>query len=290
MTESEQRFAKTGFGEIAYRAEGTGPVALFVHGVFLNGELWAPVRKHVRSQRTCICPDLLAHGDTRESSGVDVSFAGQAEMLAELIDGIGAEQVDLVGNDSGGGICQILAATHPDKVRSLTLTNCDTHDGWPPEALKPTHDLAANGELPGMLRALAADPGLARDALSVGLQFPEKATDETLRGFLMPLIRSEDRIGAVVDMLLRMDCAQTVAIEPRLRSLEVPALIVWGDADPFFEMKWAYWLRDALPGCRRLVELRGAKLFFPLERAEELAIELLALWEPEALLRGLAQG
>lgn len=286
MTESEQRFAKTSFGEIAYRAEGTGPVALFVHGVFLSGEIWAPVRQLVRSQRTCICPDLLAHGDTREGSDVDVSFAGQARMLAEFIDTIGAEYVDLVGNDSGGGICQILAAEHPDKIRSLTLTNCDTHDGWPPEAFRPTIDLALNGEMPGLLQAFAADPGIARNAFSVGFEFPEKISDETLRGFFAPLVRSEDRIRAVVEMLLRMDCAQTVSVESKLRSLEAPALIVWGDADPFFEMKWAYWLRDALPGCRRLVELRGAKLFFPLERAEELAIELLGLWEPEELLRG----
>ena len=57
------------------------------------------------------------------------------------------DQVDLVGNDSGGGIAQIFAALHPSRVRSLTLTDCDVHDNWPPEAFKPFLAMAAAGGL-----------------------------------------------------------------------------------------------------------------------------------------------
>ena len=63
----------------------------------------------------------------------------------------------VLGNDSGGGIAQIFAALTPDRVRTLTLTNCDTHDNWPPEAFKPFVDMVAGGglrvaesELPGV--------------------------------------------------------------------------------------------------------------------------------------------
>ena len=60
------------------------------------------------------------------------------------------DQVDLVGNDSGGGIAQIFAASlYPERVRSLTLTDCDAHDNWPPEAFKPFLAMAAAGGLRG---------------------------------------------------------------------------------------------------------------------------------------------
>ena len=54
-------------------------------------------------------------------------------MLKECLDSLNIDQVDLVGNDSGGGISQIFTALYSERVRSPTLTDCDTHDNWPPE-------------------------------------------------------------------------------------------------------------------------------------------------------------
>ncbi len=273
-------FAQTDAGRIAWREHGDARqrAALFVHGVFLNGDLWNGVAERVSDLRRCIAPDLLAHGFSEEREGADVSFAGQADMLAQLLDALELERVDLVANDSGGGIAQILAARHPERIATLTLTNCDTHDGWPPPAFAPTVELARQGGMPALLRAFAADPEAARNAFSVGLEHPDKLADDQLRGFFEPLVRSPARVTAFERFFHAMDCAQTVAIEPGLRRLEAPALIVWGGADVFFERRWAYWLRDTLPNVRRLVELPTAKLFFPLDRAEDLAAELRAHW------------
>jgi pimeloyl-ACP methyl ester carboxylesterase len=91
-------------------------------------------------------------------------------------------------------------------------------------------------------------------------------------------VRSGARIAALERFFPEMDCAQTVAVESGLRALQAPALIVWGGADVFFERQWAYWLRDTLPNVRRLVELPTGRLFFPLDRPEDLARELLAHW------------
>lgn len=65
--------------------------------------------------------------------------------------------MDLVGNDSGGGIALIFAANHPERVRSLTLTDCDTHDNWPPEAFKGFLEMAAQGGLRGALEKMLSD-------------------------------------------------------------------------------------------------------------------------------------
>lgn len=42
-----------------------------------------------------------------------------------------------IANNSGGAIAQIFAVHHPHRLRTLTLTNCDTHDNWPPAATLP---------------------------------------------------------------------------------------------------------------------------------------------------------
>jgi len=83
--------------------------------------------------RRCISLDLLAHGDTKTADGQDVSVTANANMVREFLDAVDIDQVDLVGNDSGGGISQIFAALNPARVRTLTLTNCDAHDNGRPK-------------------------------------------------------------------------------------------------------------------------------------------------------------
>src|SRR6516162_3268597 len=101
---------QTPSGRIAYREEGTGPVALFVHGVLLNKHLWRHQLAHLQDIRRCIALDLLAHGQTEISPHQDVSVTANANMIKEFVDAVAIDRVDLVGNDSGGGIAQIFAA------------------------------------------------------------------------------------------------------------------------------------------------------------------------------------
>ena len=108
-----KRTVQTTSGRIAYIEQGNGPVALFVHGVLLNGYLWRHQLTHLSDVRRCIAVDLLAHGDTEIGPDQDVSVTANARMLAEFLDALSIDQVDVVGTDSGGGIAQIFAASHP---------------------------------------------------------------------------------------------------------------------------------------------------------------------------------
>src|SRR6516225_2891925 len=157
-----KRSVQTASGRISYTEEGVGSVALFVHGVLLNGYLWRHQLADLCDIRRNIAVDLLAHGDTEIAPDQDVSVTANAKMLKEFLDALPIDQVDLVGNDSGGGIAQIFAATYPERVRSLTLTDCDTHDNWPPEAFKPFLAMAANGGLRRTLEAMLADKNVYR--------------------------------------------------------------------------------------------------------------------------------
>ena len=85
-------------------------------------------------------------------------------MIKEVLDTLGIEQVDLVANDSGGAIAQIFAALNPQRLRTLVLTNCDVHDGWPPPQVLPLMEHARKGTLSEVFQATLDRPDLAVSA------------------------------------------------------------------------------------------------------------------------------
>ena len=274
------RTVETPSGWISFVERGKGPVALFVHGVVLNGWLWRHQLQGLADVRRCIAPDLLAHGRTEINPSQDVSVTANARMLKEFIDALQIDQVDLVGNDSGGGICQIFAALYPESVRSITLTNCDTHDNWPPEAFKPFVEMVASGGLPATLAAMLHDRNIYRSPQGLGLAYerPGEVTDATIDTYLKPHIRTEQRTHDLERFVVAFDNRHTVSIEGKLRALEAPALIVWGDDDVYFDVKWSVWLEKALPGAKRRVVFEGARIFFPEERWHQFNDELRKFW------------
>jgi pimeloyl-ACP methyl ester carboxylesterase len=280
-TSPKRRSVQTASGRISYAEQGAGPVALFVHGVLLNGHLWRHQLTHLSDIRRCIAVDLLAHGDTEIAPDRDVSVTANATMLKEFLDALNIDQVDLVGNDSGGGIAQIFAALYPKRVRSLTLTDCDAHDNWPPEAFKPFLAMAAAGGLRETLNTMLSDKSIYRSpqALGPAYEHPELLTDDSIDKYLQPLVRTEQRTRDLQRFLAAFDNKHTLAIEAQLKTLQVPTLIVWGTDDVYFDVKWSRWLADTIPGTRRRVEFKGARIFFPEERWAEFNKELREHWQ-----------
>ena len=84
-------------------------------------------------------------------------------------------------------------------------------------------------------------------------------------------------------MLASLDEADLAAVTPQLRELTVPTLLVWGTGDSFFDVSWAYWLRDTIPGTTQVVTVDGARLFFPDERAMDLVPHLEQHWAAAAV-------
>ena len=155
-------FVATPYGNIACREIGSGPVAVFLHGLPLSGREWREVMPPLAGLRRCIAIDQLGLGETEPVEDADLSYAGQADMLAACLDRLGVEQVDLVGNDTGGGIAQLFLARHGARLRSLTLTNCEVHDLWPNALLKGFYDGVADGSVLALLRAMLGDVALGQ--------------------------------------------------------------------------------------------------------------------------------
>jgi pimeloyl-ACP methyl ester carboxylesterase len=276
---ASRRFATTPSGRIAYVEQGHGTPALFIHGVPLNGFHWRNVMGELQHSRRCIALDLMGLGYTEIAPGQDVSFVAQARMMLQFLDALGLQKVDLIANDSGGAIAQIFAASHAERLRTLTLTNCDVHDNWPPAAIGPLLEAARNGNLVDRYAKYLDDPDARYAGMTRAYANPRVLTDEVYRVYIAPLLETKERRNNFHRYWLSFDNAQTVAIEPRLRALKVPTLMVWALDDIFFDLKWGHWLKKTIPGARELVEVSDAKLFFPEDRPEALLAPLRRLLE-----------
>jgi pimeloyl-ACP methyl ester carboxylesterase len=264
-------------GEIAYTEFGDGPAALFVHGLATSGALWRNVIEQLAATSRCIAIDLPAHGGSQARA--DASVSGMANAVAELCDGLGLGQVDLIGNDTGGAVAQIFAARHPERLRSLTLTDCDTEGNFPPPDFAPIVETARRGELAPVFVAIAGDPAQwPAGPLAVGYQAPALVPEDVWRAYYTPVGGTLDRALEFQRVLAALDPADLSAAQVGLAAFTGPTLIVWGTADESFGIKWAQELRALIPGARDVIEVDGAKLFFPEERPGDLAPHLRRFW------------
>ena len=138
--------ARTRSGPVSYiDTGGPGRPALFVHGLGTSSYLWRHVIEQLDGQRRCVAVDLPLHGQTPAAADQDFSLPGLAGFIADFCDTLGLTGIDLVANDTGGAISQAFAAGHPERLCTLTLTNCEAHNNLPPKALAPLVLLSRTG-------------------------------------------------------------------------------------------------------------------------------------------------
>ena len=258
---------------------GPGRPVLFVHGVGSSSYLWRNVIDQLDGQRRCVAFDLPLHGGTPAATGQDFSLPGLARFLADCCETLELADIDLVANDTGGAISQVFAVGRPERLHTLTLTNCEAHDNVPPKALLPMVLLARLGLLARITPRMVRDiPRARKRAFGSVYQDIANLPEDIARVWLEPMATAESaRQGQ--RLLTSLHARDLLAIEPGLARLQVPTLIVWGTGDRAFRLKWAYWLRDTIPGATDVVEIEGARLFFPDERAAELTAALRRHWD-----------
>jgi pimeloyl-ACP methyl ester carboxylesterase len=277
--DAHRAFVQTGSADIGYVDVGEGRPAVFLHGVGTSAYLWRNVIAELAGEARCIALDLPLHGRSAARPDQDFSLGALAEIVAEFCAALGLDDIDLVANDTGGAVAQIFAARHPELLRTFTLTNCDTQDNIPPEPFKATVELAKAGGLAPAAPALLSDLSTARAVVfSPGYEDPGLPTDEVVRANLEPIIGTPESARQFERVLSALEPRDLAAVEPGLKRLTVPTLIVWGTGDQFFDPRWAYWLSDTIPGVTEVIEIDGAKLFFPDERPHDLVPHLRRHW------------
>jgi pimeloyl-ACP methyl ester carboxylesterase len=278
--DAHRSVVRTRSGEVSYADFGTGRPALFVHGLGTNGYLWRNLVAELGAGHRCIALDLPGHGRSPVDPTGEPSLGRLADTVEDFCAALGLTAVDLVANDTGGAIAQIFAARHPERLTTFTLTNCEAHDNLPNEAFRATVELAKRGQLAAAAARMLADPAVARSPNGLGGNYenPGYLTDELIHAYLYPVAGTPAAAREFERLLSSLAPADLLSVEPALRTLTVPTLVVWATADVHFELSWAYWLRDTIPGATDVIELAGAKLHFPDERAGEFAPHLRRHW------------
>jgi pimeloyl-ACP methyl ester carboxylesterase len=277
-----RRFAETRFGRIAYFERGTGDAALFLHGFPLNGFQWRGAIERLSPHRRCIAPDFLGLGYTELPDGQSVAPDTQVAMLSVFLDTLSVANVDLVASDSGGAVAQLFVAKHPERVRSLLLTNCDAEIDSPPPALLPVIAKSRAGTfVDEWLAPWLADKDLARSADGIGGMCyfdPAHPTDEAIETYFAPLVSSARRKAQVHAYAIALEPNPLAGIAAALRRSTAPTRIVWGTGDTIFSSASPEYLDRTFGNSRGVRRLPRRKLFWPEELPDVVAEEARALW------------
>lgn len=121
--EIDQRIVAGGI-ETNYHDVGSGAPVLLIHGSGPGVTAWANWRLVLPElAKTCraIAPDMVGFGYTERPAGIEYGVDGWVAHAIGLLDALGIEQTDLIGNSFGGAIALALAIRHPQRVRKLVL-------------------------------------------------------------------------------------------------------------------------------------------------------------------------
>lgn len=277
-----RRYTRMAFGRIAHVERGSGPAALFLHGFPLNGFQWRGALDRLAPYRRCIAPDFLGMGYTEVADGQSCAPDAQVAMLIALLDALQVGRADVIANDSGGAVAQLLLAHRPERVRSLLLTNCDTEEDSPPPALLPVIALAKQGRfVDEWLGPWHRDHALARSADGIGgmcYADPAHPTDEAIETYFAPLLASRRSRDFAHAYAVAQENNALAGVGPALARSRVPVRIVWGSADTIFSADNAGFLNRAFGRSLGVRRLPHSKLFWPEERPDVIAEEARQLW------------
>jgi pimeloyl-ACP methyl ester carboxylesterase len=280
------RTLELGGGRMRAHVTGEGPAIVFVHGLLVNANLWRKVVPRLDGfTRATLDLPLGSHLVPMPARPLTPPDLGA--LIGEAVEALGLADVTLVGNDTGGALCQIAAAPRPSWLGRLVLTSCDAFEHFPPAMLKP---LFAQLRVPG--GALASLTALRmrsarRLPIAYGLLTHGAIADAPSDSYVLPGLESADVRADLRRVCAGVDARFTIEAGEALRSFDRPALIAWSADDKFFPRADGERLAATIPDARfELVE--GARTFSPEDRPERLAELIAAFARETASVGGVA--
>jgi pimeloyl-ACP methyl ester carboxylesterase len=258
-------------GTIRYREEGSGPPIVFVHGALVDGRLWEPVVARLRDRFRCVVPELpLGSHEIPLREDTDLSPKGLAAIVAGVLDALDLDDVALVGNDTGGAICQLVVVEHPARVGRLVLTDCDAFENFPPKAFR---SMGTAAKAPGVLRAMLEPmriPAARRLPIAYGGLTKRPVPRDVMDGWTLRALKDAGVLRDLRKVLLGIDPAVLLDNAPKLAQFGKPVLLAWGSEDKFFPVAHAHRLAAIFPDAR-VEEIADAYTFVSWDQPDRLA-------------------
>ena len=254
-------------GTVRVYEEGEGPALVFVHGLLVSHTLWELVTGRLADAHRCVSIDLpLGAHRTPMRPDADLSPRGVAALIAAVMEELDLRDVVLVGNDTGGALCQLVVAHHPERLAGLVLTTCDAYEHFPPPALKPMLLLPRSERIgDAFLRLGRFAP--VRDALIAPVN--KRRSKARSQAWVEALASDAGVRRDVLRFIARIDNSDTVAAAPALKQFSRPALVVWTRGDRFFPEADGRRLAKDLSAPFELLD--DTRTFIPLDQPDRLA-------------------
>lgn len=268
-------------GRIHYRVAGppdsVKPPVVLLHGILVNGELWTGVLDALAAEGIrAYAPDLpLGAHPIPLSPDADLSPRGVARLVLAFLEALDLTDVTLVGNDTGGAICQFVVDVDAARIGRLVLINCDAFDQFPPP---PFGLLVKAGRREGRLRFLMSGMRLtaARHSLLGYGPLVHKPLDAALtRRWITPVLTEPGVRRDTARFMRAVRPSDLLDVSTRLSRFAKPVLVLWGAADRFFTLELARRLQGVFPNAR-LVPVEGGRTFLPLDEPAQVAAAISA--------------
>jgi pimeloyl-ACP methyl ester carboxylesterase len=265
---------------IQYYEQGAGEPIVFVHGLLVNGYLWRDVVPPLSGRFRCIVPDWpLGSHRLPCKADADLDPPGQARIIAEFLSELNLNNVTLVGNNTGGAVCQLVVTTYPERIARLVLTNCDAYENFLPPTFRPLQWVA---RVPGLIFLVAQSmrlDGVRRLPMAFGALTIKPIPSAVLDEYLGPVIHDAKIRRNVRKILLGISSKYTLEAASKFSQFNAPVLIAWGRDDPFFPSGHAVRFKNAFPNAQ-LEYVDDAAAFVPEDQPQRLA-ELIAAFITE---------
>ena len=268
-------------GTVQYRVAGpetaAAPPVVFVHGFLVNATLWTETADALADAgiRSYAADWPLGSHTIPLGAGVDQSPRGVARQIIAFMEALELSDVTLVGNDTGGAICQVLLDSDASRIGRVVLTNCDAFRNFPPA---PFGQLFKAFRSPRTIRTLMAPmraTAVRHSPAGFGLLVRRPLSADQTLGWVEPCMSDPAIRQDVARFAQKVDPGDLDAASNRLGSFNGPALLVWGSGDRFFKLDYAHRLRDTLADAT-LVEIERGRTFIPHDEPTRLAEEIAA--------------
>jgi pimeloyl-ACP methyl ester carboxylesterase len=268
-------------GQVHYRvagpADSAAPPVVFIHGLLVNSELWSGAAWALAGQgvRSYALDVPLGSHPTALSPDADLSPRGVARLILDFLEALDLRDVTLVGNDTGGALCQFVIDTDASRIGRLVLTNCDAFEKFPPP---PFGLLIALGRRPGRLKFAMQGvraKAIRHSMLGYGGLAAKPLDPELTARWAHPVLTDKGVRRDTARFARAVDKRDLVEVGGRLGSFDKPVLLLWGAADRFFTFALAERLRDAFADAR-VVPIEDGRTFVPLDFPDRVAEEIAA--------------
>ncbi|WP_456278363.1 alpha/beta fold hydrolase [Bacillus sp. AK128] len=221
-----------------FNEANSSEVVVLVHGIPTNSHLWDYVIPILKKKYAVLAVELIGYGKSDRGPYNDLTLPKQAEYIRSALDRLNIPNAHFVGHDLGGGIVQILAVTHPERVKSLVVIDGVCFANWPlPKVVSIRYPVSEE---------FVPSPLFIERMLREGVYYPTNLTPSLLSMFTLPF-STPTGPAELQQASFALNHHQTEDLVPYLPSIKCPSTFLWGQHDRYLVPYWGLMLHKAVP-------------------------------------------